>query len=213
MREGIPRRLVFTLVLVLTLLASMSFTSMTFAAATTHPGAEQPAPLSVANSLGAVDGPTGHFGFSRVLNQQVATPTATLTPVPPLTPTATPTATPTLTPTLTPTPAATLTPTLTPTATPTPTLTPIPTVPPLVPPVPLPPPNVAPLLPPPPPIFLPPPPSPLLPAPPMAAPPAVLPDVPVIPETDSLFLLVGGLVAIGGVVGVRSLRRRRDDGS
>ena len=42
---------------------------------------------------------------------------------------------------------------------------------------------------------------------------AAFPEVPVIPEADSLFLLVGGLVALGGVVGYRSLRRRRDDDS
>jgi len=32
----------------------------------------------------------------------------------------------------------------------------------------------------------------------------------VIPEADSLVLLVGGLVALGGLVGYRRLRRRRD---
>jgi hypothetical protein len=71
-----------------------------------------------------------------------------------------------------------------------------------------------PLLPPPPLEFIPPPPPPLLPPPPpgpLAAPAApVMPSVPVIPEADSLVLLVGGLVALGGLVGYRSLRRRRD---
>jgi len=77
--------------------------------------------------------------------------------------------------------------------------------------------NIAPpfpLLPPPPLQFIPPPPPPLLPPPPpapMMAPAApALPSVPVIPEADSLVLLVGGLVALGGLVGYRSLRRRRD---
>jgi len=74
-----------------------------------------------------------------------------------------------------------------------------------------------PILPPPPLEFIPPPPPPLLPPPPpaptgaMVAPRAAFPDVPVIPEADSLFLVVGGLVALGGLVGYRSLRRRRDD--
>jgi hypothetical protein len=74
-----------------------------------------------------------------------------------------------------------------------------------------------PILPPPPLEFIPPPPPPLLPPPPpaplgaMAAPRAAFPDVPVIPEADSLFLVVGGLVALGGLAGYRSLRRRRDD--
>ena len=132
-----------------------------------------------------------------------------LTPTP-ATPTPTPgTPTPTLTPTLTPTPIPTLTPTLTPT----PTATPVQVV-------------VIPNLPPPPLQFIPPPPPPLLP-PPMAAvccpqpacpprcpqPQAVFPEVPVIPEADSLFLLVGGLAALGGLVGFRHLRRRRDDDS
>src|SRR5262249_29464131 len=71
-----------------------------------------------------------------------------------------------------------------------------------------------PLLPPPPLEFIPPPPPPLLPAPPpaplIAPPAAAVPSVPVIPESDSLVLLVGGLVALGGLVGYRSLRRRRD---
>jgi hypothetical protein len=71
-----------------------------------------------------------------------------------------------------------------------------------------------PLIPPPPIQFIPPPPPPLLPPPPPAplmAPAApAMPSVPVIPEADSLVLLVGGLVALGGLVGYRSLRRRRD---
>ena len=41
--------------------------------------------------------------------------------------------------------------------------------------------------------------------------PAGFPEVPVIPEADSVFLVVGGLVALGALVGLRSLRRRRDD--
>jgi hypothetical protein len=75
-----------------------------------------------------------------------------------------------------------------------------------------------PLLPPPPLQFLPPPPPPLLPPPPMAPPmgmgmraPAAFPEVPVIPEADSLFLLVGGLVALGSVVALRRLRRERPE--
>jgi hypothetical protein len=77
-------------------------------------------------------------------------------------------------------------------------------------------PNNLPLLPPPPLQFIPPPPPPLLPPPPPAPmagarAPAGFPEVPVIPEADSLFLVVGGLVALGGLVGLRSLRRRRDD--
>jgi hypothetical protein len=74
-----------------------------------------------------------------------------------------------------------------------------------------------PILPPPPLEFIPPPPPPLLPPPPpaptgaMAAPRAAFPDVPVIPEADSLFLVIGGLVALGGLVGYRRLRRRDDD--
>jgi hypothetical protein len=73
-----------------------------------------------------------------------------------------------------------------------------------------------PILPPPPLEFIPPPPPPLLPPPPPAptgamAPRAAFPDVPVIPEADSLFLVIGGLVALGGLVGYRRLRRRDDD--
>jgi hypothetical protein len=79
-------------------------------------------------------------------------------------------------------------------------------------------PNFLPILPPPPLQFIPPPPPPLLPPPPPAPAagaraPAAFPEVPVIPEADSLFLVVGGLVALGGLVGLRSLRRRRDDES
>jgi hypothetical protein len=75
--------------------------------------------------------------------------------------------------------------------------------PPFIPPPPLP------LPPPPPPPLLPPPPI----APPMMMPPsaAAMPGVPVIPEADSLFLLVGGLAALGGLAVVRYVRRRRDD--
>ena len=68
-----------------------------------------------------------------------------------------------------------------------------------------------PLLPPPLP-FLPPPPPPLLPPPSaIQRPVAVFPEVPVIPEAGSLVLLIGGLAALGGLVGVRGLRRRRND--
>jgi hypothetical protein len=74
-----------------------------------------------------------------------------------------------------------------------------PIIPPLLPPPPPPPP---PLLPPP--LLLPPPPA----APMMTAPAQAFPAVPVIPEADSLILLVGGLVALGGLVGYRRLRRR-----
>jgi hypothetical protein len=71
-----------------------------------------------------------------------------------------------------------------------------------------------PLVPPPPAQFIPPPPPPLLPPPPpaptggLAAPSGAFPAVPVIPEADSLFLVIGGLVALGGLVGYRRLRRR-----
>jgi len=73
-----------------------------------------------------------------------------------------------------------------------------------------------PILPPPPLEFIPPPPPPLLPPPPPAPLGAVaaarpMVDVPIIPEADSLFLVIGGLVALGGLAGYRSLRRRRDD--
>jgi hypothetical protein len=77
------------------------------------------------------------------------------------------------------------------------------------------PPPLPPILPPPPLEFIPPPPPPLLPPPPPApmAPPmaSMMPGVPVIPEADSLFLLVGGLAALGGLVALRTMRRRRDD--
>jgi hypothetical protein len=78
------------------------------------------------------------------------------------------------------------------------------------------PPPPLPLLPPPPLDFLSPPPPPLLPPPPPAPPvaaAAAAPGVPVIPEADSLFLVLGGLSALGGFTGLRSLRRRRDDGA
>ena len=38
--------------------------------------------------------------------------------------------------------------------------------------------------------------------------PAAFPAVPIIPEADSLALLAGGLVALGALVGLRTLRRR-----
>ena len=71
-----------------------------------------------------------------------------------------------------------------------------------------------PLLPPPPPpplAFLPPPPPPLLPPPPPAPPSAraPFPEVPVIPEAESLGLLAAGLAGLG--VLVAALRRRRRD--
>jgi uncharacterized repeat protein (TIGR01451 family) len=68
---------------------------------------------------------------------------------------------------------------------------------------------------PPPPLLLPPPPPPLLPPPPgmgmgaMAAPRAAFPEVPVIPEADSVVLLGIGLAAMAVVAGLRS--RRRND--
>jgi hypothetical protein len=74
-----------------------------------------------------------------------------------------------------------------------------------------------PFIPPPPLPLPPPPPPPLLPPPPMMAPPmmappsaAAMPGVPVIPEADSLVLLIGGLAALGGLAVVRHVRRRRD---
>jgi hypothetical protein len=83
---------------------------------------------------------------------------------------------------------------------------PVPTPPVLIPPI-LPPPPLPPLLPPPSaPPLLPPPPM----APPMMQRP-MMPEVPVIPEADSLFLLVGGLVVLGGLAGLRVVRRRDDD--
>jgi uncharacterized repeat protein (TIGR01451 family) len=68
---------------------------------------------------------------------------------------------------------------------------------------------------PPPPLLLPPPPPPLLPPPPgfgmgqMAPPRAAFPEVPVIPEADSVVLLGIGLAAMAVVAGLRS--RRRND--
>src|SRR5262249_12676312 len=63
------------------------------------------------------------------------------------------------------------------------------------------------------------PPQPLLLPPPPPLPPPPLPaagraraaflEIPVIPEADSLALVVGGLVTLGGVIGLR-WRRRRD---
>ncbi|HLH26722.1 MAG TPA: hypothetical protein VK066_29715, partial [Chloroflexota bacterium] len=72
-----------------------------------------------------------------------------------------------------------------------------------------------PVLPPPPLEFIPPPPPPLLPPPPPAptgaAAPArgAFPEVPVIPEADSLGLLAAGLAGLGAVVGWRGRRPRR----
>src|SRR5579884_640101 len=81
-------------------------------------------------------------------------------------------------------------------------------------------PNNLPLLPPPPLQLLPPPPPPLpLPLPPLPPPPAALappvapiapaalPGVPVVPEADSILLLLGGMAAVAGVAALR--RRRR----
>jgi MYXO-CTERM domain-containing protein len=75
--------------------------------------------------------------------------------------------------------------------------------------------NCLPPLPPPPPIVLPPPPPPVIPVPPPPVAPAavaapVLPGVPIIPETDSLSLLVGGLAALGALAGWRYTRRREN---
>jgi hypothetical protein len=80
------------------------------------------------------------------------------------------------------------------------------------------PPILPPLLPPPPPPLLPPPAPPLAACPPGCPPTQVtpqqpmmqFPEVPVIPEADSLALLVGGLAALGILAGWRA-RRRRDD--
>jgi hypothetical protein len=76
------------------------------------------------------------------------------------------------------------------------------------------PPPPPPLLPPPPVQFLPPPPPPLLPPPPPAPAsgaraPASFPEVPVIPETDSVALLALGLAAIGGLAILRRRYRQR----
>ncbi len=80
--------------------------------------------------------------------------------------------------------------------------------------------STVPLLPPPPLQLLPPPPPPLpLPLPPLPPPPAALappvapiapaalPGVPVVPEADSILLLLGGMAAVAGVAALR--RRRR----
>jgi hypothetical protein len=59
--------------------------------------------------------------------------------------------------------------------------------------------------------FIPPPPPPLLPPPPPAAfgaPRAAFAEVPVIPEADSLPLLLGGLATLGALAGWRARRRR-----
>jgi hypothetical protein len=37
------------------------------------------------------------------------------------------------------------------------------------------------------------------------------PEVPVIPEADTLFLVAGAVLAIGGLAGYRRLRDRRND--
>jgi hypothetical protein len=69
---------------------------------------------------------------------------------------------------------------------------------------------VQPLLPPPPPVLLPPPalaPLPPPPLPPFSLEAALAPEVPVIPEADSLALLVGGLAALGALGGLRRWRR------
>jgi uncharacterized repeat protein (TIGR01451 family) len=74
-------------------------------------------------------------------------------------------------------------------------------------------PPLPPLLPLPPlPNLLPPPPAPLIPVPPSAVQGAVapVPEVPVIPEADSLLLLGGGLV-LGGILAALRARRRRGD--
>ncbi len=75
----------------------------------------------------------------------------------------------------------------------------------LPPPPPLLPPPPLQLIPPPPPPLLPPPPPAPAAMPPMAAPPG---GIPVIPEADSLFLLVGGLAALGAVAALRKYRGR-----
>ena len=72
-----------------------------------------------------------------------------------------------------------------------------------------------PVLSPPPPIILPPPPLPLIPAPPQAIAPVGLPtalgpapEVPIIPEADSLVLLAGGLAGLVATALLRARRRR-----
>ena len=71
-----------------------------------------------------------------------------------------------------------------------------------------------PVVPPPPLEFIPPPgppPFPLAPPPgPPGAPRGPFREVPIIPEADSVFLLVSGLVVLGGLVALRGLRRRDD---
>jgi hypothetical protein len=69
---------------------------------------------------------------------------------------------------------------------------------------------VQPLLPPPPAVLLPPPalaPLPPPPLPPFSLEAALAPEGPVIPEADSLALLVGGLAALGALGGLRRWRR------
>jgi LPXTG-motif cell wall-anchored protein len=39
-------------------------------------------------------------------------------------------------------------------------------------------------------------------------PPQAMPETPVIPETNSMILLAGGLLALGALVGLRRVRRR-----
>jgi uncharacterized repeat protein (TIGR01451 family) len=81
---------------------------------------------------------------------------------------------------------------------------------PILPPVPppplefVPPPGAPPLPPPPPPGLGGPPPPPGLGGPPRGP----FGEVPIIPEADNLFLVMGGLVALGSVVGLRRLRRQ-----
>ena len=85
---------------------------------------------------------------------------------------------------------------------------------PIVPFPPVPPSLGLPVLPPPPLQFIPPPPPPLLPPPPPAptggiAPRAAFPEVPVIPEAESLGLLVVGLAGLGVLLGWRGRRTKR----
>jgi uncharacterized repeat protein (TIGR01451 family) len=71
-----------------------------------------------------------------------------------------------------------------------------------------------PVVPPPPLEFIPPPGPPPFPPPPAGglagAPRGPFPEVPTIPEADSLFLMVGGLVALAGLMALRGQRRRDD---